>query len=268
MFVIGSTLSLTAGLLFGSFMMVLIPRIYKQHSGIILGRSKCSHCHHQLKATDLIPLVSYLLLKGKCRYCQTKISAIYPIVEIVTALSFFTVFSYFGPVFLNTPTAASILIFTLVIIHIFVLLFTFFYDLLYYEISDAILIPAIVIAFLQTFIGTQIFPVTGDALIGAAIPVSIFLIQILISSGKWLGLGDLRIGAYMGLLLGTYKTILALLITYMLGALVAIILLVTKKATKKTPIPFGPFLTIGTMVALFLGDIILNWYFHKLLLLM
>lgn len=268
MFLLGSLLSLTSGLLLGSFAMVLIPRLYDEKKGIFLGRSECVHCKHPLGAKDLVPLLSYLLLKGKCRYCKKQISGIYPAVEIVMAMAFFLLFISTSHILLQNPTWQSVTIFILLGLHIFFLLFTFFYDLLYYEISDAILIPGIIIAIGQTFIPNSIFPDFYDALLGAALPLGIFLLQIALSRGKWLGLGDLRIGAYMGLLLGFEKTAIALIITYILGAIVAMLLLITKQATKKTPIPFGPFLVSGTIVSLFLGETILDWYFKEVLILL
>lgn len=269
MLLIGSFLSLITGLALGSFMMVLIPRLYYGEKGILLGRSHCPQCKHSLTIKNLVPLVSFILQKGKCIYCEKKISLIYPIVEIVTAFTIFTLFVSTSTTLLEEISFLSVALFILLGIHLFALIFTFFYDLLYYEISDVILIPAIVIALLQTVLPPNtIFPTLLQGLIGASIPLIIFMLQIVLSKGKWLGLGDLRIGLYMGLLLGIEKTVLALIITYMLGALIAIILLVSKKATKKTPLPFGPFLVSGTIIALFLGDIIVNWYFNELLLLM
>lgn len=269
MLLIGSILSILAGLILGSFMMVLIPRLYKEESGILFGRSHCASCKHALSTLDLIPLFSFIFQRGKCRYCEKKISRLYPIVESVMAISLFALFMNHANTLLGSSNPFYPLVFSLLALHIFILIFTFFYDLLYFEISDIILVPAIVIALLQTLIPNNlVLPTISDAIIGAAIPLSIFTLQIVISKGKWLGLGDLRIGAYMGLLLGAEKTIVALIITYTLGALVASILLITKQATRKTAIPFGPFLVSGTLIALFLGNIILDWYFNKLLLLL
>ena len=145
-----------------------------------------------------------------------------------------------------------------------ILVFIFFYDLLYMEVPDQILLPAIVIAGLGLFYpGMMIGP--KEALIGAGGLALFFLLQILISGGKWLGGGDLRIGIFMGLILGWKLVLLATFLAYLLGSIISIGLLIFGKVTRKTMVPFGPFLVLGTFIALFYGNTIISWYLNFVL---
>lgn len=252
-------LILAIGIAFGSFLTMLIPRIYKEESGIFLGRSHCFACKKQLKARDLIPVFSYLWNRGKCRFCKQSISTLYPLIEITTGVVFALIYWKFPFESVSElPLTAFYLLISLILI------FTFFYDLKYLEISDRILIPGIVIA----IIGALSFGVTPNitsALIGMAIGVSFFLIQILISRGKWVGGGDIRIGAFMGALLGWQMVLAALVISYIIGSIVTIPLLLIGKEKLGNKVPLGPFLVTGTFVTIFAGEQIINWYLNLFL---
>ncbi|MFA5842506.1 MAG: prepilin peptidase [Candidatus Gracilibacteria bacterium] len=240
------------GLLFGSFLSAAIYRIHNKKPGLIGGSSMCPKCQKRLLAHDLIPLLSYIWLFGKCRHCKRPISWYYPALELTTALVFITVGAFhLAPL-------------PLYLFYALVLVFIFFYDLLYMEVPDQILIPAIVIAGLGLFYpGIMVGP--KEALIGAGGLTVFFLLQILISKGKWLGGGDLRIGLFMGLILGWKLVLLATFLAYLLGSIISIGLLLSGKVTRKTMVPFGPFLVLGTFVALFYGDTIISWYLNFVL---
>ncbi|OGJ49771.1 hypothetical protein A2229_01525 [Candidatus Peregrinibacteria bacterium RIFOXYA2_FULL_33_7] len=242
------------GLILGSFANVLIHRIKHQEKGIFTGRSHCPKCKHLLNALDLIPVFSYLFLRGKCHYCRKKISIRYPIVELSTA-AVLTSFAYKFLILNYEP-----LIFAFYVIFGLALIFTFFYDLFYLEISDLILIPAFLLAFGLSFYKNELIPDPKSAIIGALIPVIFFLIQIIISKGKWVGGGDLRIGAFMGAMLGWQKTSVALILSYLIGSVVAIVILSLKKANMKTEIPFGPFLVLSTLICVLWGQEIIDFY--------
>lgn len=234
------------GLMIGSFLNMLIPRLHKGQGGIFFGRSHCTSCGKQLRISELVPLVSYFWLKGKCFHCKKHISLWYPATEFVSALVFASLTLY----------ASS---FTMWVWYAFlftVLLFILFYDLRYKEIHDGVMIPSILIAFIGTcFLGDPI-----DSLIGGVIGFSFFYLQYLVSRGKWIGAGDMRIGIFMGLMLGWNLTLIALVLSYIFGSLISIFLLLSKKASRKTAIPLGPFLVVGTAVAFFYGQRILEWY--------
>ncbi len=246
------------GLAFGSFLSVLIIRLKKKQPGIILGHSSCPACHHRLRVIDLIPLISSLLQKGQCRYCQHKISSFYPLVELATGLIFFSI-GYKFLVLEQLTTSYPLFLF---LFYSLVLIVTFFYDFLYLEIPDEVLLPGILIAFLASFLPTPFTPEPLNALLGALIPTLFFLAQILISKGKWLGGGDLRIGAFMGLILGWKMVLVALILSYLIGSILSLSLIGFKKIKFKDQIAFGPFLVLGTFGTIFLGPELLYWYLH------
>jgi len=238
-----NALVLMLGFVFGSFLTMLIPRIYKRERGIFFGRSHCPFCQETLHPRDLIPIGSYLVNRAKCRFCKEKISAIYPIIELTTGIIFLLIYIKF-------PYPQSLIYFPLSL----ALIFTFFYDLKYLEISDIILIPSILFALA---LGSQDIK---SKLIGIGVGIGFFLIQIIISKGKWVGAGDIRIGALMGALLGWQMTLLALMLSYITGSIISIGLLMSKKKKIGQQIALGPFLVTGTFITLFLGEKILNWY--------
>lgn len=238
-----NALVLVIGLIFGSFLSMLIPRIYKKENGIFFGRSHCPFCKKILHPRDLIPIASYLINRAKCRFCKKKISAIYPIIEFTTGIIFLLIYVKF-------PYPQSLIYFPLSL----ALIFTFFYDLKYLEISDIILLPSILFALI---LGPEDIK---SKLIGIAIGTGFFLIQILISKGKWVGAGDIRIGALIGAILGWQMTLIALILSYITGSIISIGLLMTKKKKIDQQIALGPFLVTGTFLTIFLGEKILNWY--------
>jgi prepilin signal peptidase PulO-like enzyme (type II secretory pathway) len=241
-------LTFILGLILGSFLNVLIPRLHFEEKGIISGRSHCPKCEHELQWFDLIPLLSFASTGGKCRYCKTKVSWWYPSVEFTTGFMFMLL-SLHHPDPITWVSQAFFF---------YILLFIFFMDLRYSEIHDLILIPAIAIALIGSFLN----PEPLNLLIGGGIGFSFFAFQYLISKGVWVGAGDMRIGAFMGLLLGWKHTLIALFIAYLIGSTIGIILLSTKKANAQTAIPLGPFLVIGTTIAYFFGSPILTWFLN------
>lgn len=238
------------GLGFGSFSSVIIHRLHTHEKGIFCGRSKCPKCQHTLNAIDLIPLFGYLINRFKCKYCKEPISVTYPILELVMGSAFLMTSVLTG---LDKP---YLLGFYLLLTFIFVLLS--FYDIFFQEIPDQISLPTILITGLGVFFGHLNDPV--NMFIGFAVPVSFFSTMFLASKGRWLGGGDIRIGAIMGLLLGWPNIIVGLFLGYLSGSLYSLIGLATGKLGRRSPIPFGPFLFFGAYIALFFGKNILDWY--------
>ena len=236
------------GLCIGSFLNCVIYRLEQEKS--LKGRSFCPRCKHQLSWQDLFPIFSYLFLRGKCRYCKDKISIHYPIVELATALLFLTIFNYF-------QTANFVmLVFLFYIASALVIIFV--YDVKHLEIPDKVLFPAIFITLAyRLFVDVALLP---NYLLAVVIASGFFLIIFLISKGKWMGFGDVKLAALMGLLLGINNVLVALFIAFFLGAIIGIILMVFKQKGLKSEIPFGPFLITGIFLALFYGQQIINWY--------
>lgn len=234
------------GLLVGSFLNCLIYRL-EQNQSFLRGRSFCPECKKKLGFWDLIPIFSFLFLKGRCRYCRKKISWQYPLVELSTAFAFLLV-SFSFPGYFSLAYHLAISSFLIVI---------FVYDLKHYLILDKVIYPAI--AFSSVFLlagGLRIFPFILSAL-GTAF---FFWLIILVSRGKWLGWGDVKLAFFMGLLLGWPKIILALFLANLLGAIIGLGLIAFKRKSLKSAVPFGPFLALGTFVTLLWGERIISWY--------
>lgn len=269
-----SSLIFIIGAAIGSFLSVVTYRLKHNKKGIILSRSVCTSCKKPLKWHHLIPIVSWAFLRGKCAYCGKKISVRYVLLEITTALVFLFTFLHWNfiisipstvdPTFFTYQIDWKIFeIFLFYVVQFSFLIAIFFYDLMYKEIPDKFSIPAIALAILGGFLFT--FPTPFSMLIGAVGISSFFAAQFFLSKGKWVGGGDLRLGFLMGALLGWEKGLLALALSYILGGIIGVILLASKKVTRKTAVPFGPFLIIGLLTALFFGDQIINWYFSLVL---
>lgn len=239
-------LATIAGLIMGSFLSMLIPRLHHGDHGIVLGRSKCMHCESTLRAWDLIPLFSYLLMGGKSRCCREKIILWYPAIELVTALSLG------GLTLIFTDPAEWAL-------HAFffaVLIFIFFYDLRFQEIHDIVMIPAIILALIFNMWLGDMQSIAFGALFG----FTFFALQYFLSKGRWVGAGDMRIGAFMGAMLGMELLPVALIGSYILGSMVSVYLIFVKKVGKRATIALGPFLSTGTVIAFFWGEQMINWY--------
>lgn len=235
------------GLLIGSFLGMLIPRLHFEEDGIFGGRSHCLHCKKTLSPLELIPLLSFLIQKGRCHSCSKKIPFWYPAIELSTAALFFLA-AWHNP----EPGALvwSLFLFS-------VLIFIFFYDLRFKEIHDLVMLPAILLALLYGIFFVQDL---SSTLIGLAIGFSFFALQYLASQGRWIGSGDMRIGAFMGAMLGFPAIGVALFLSYILGSVVCISLLAAKLLDRKQSVPLGPFLVVGTLLAYFFSDPILHWF--------
>ena len=240
------------GLIIGSFLNALIFRLHSRES-IARGRSKCRTCGHVLSPLDLFPVFSFLFLKGRCRYCGDKISWQYPLVEIVTALMFLF-FGYYRLAFLpevNWWLLARDLMAASSLILIFV------YDWRYMEIPDEASLPAIAICFLLGVIGGISW---SAILVSALIGGGFFAVQYLLSRGRWLGGGDLRLGVLMGILLSWPSLILAIMLAYIAGASWGVYLLATKKANIGSAVPLGVFLAPATIFSMVFGTQLVDWY--------
>lgn len=237
------------GLSIGSFLNVVIFRLGKK--SFFAGRSQCRHCQKQIGFLDNIPVVSFFLLKGKCRNCKTKISYQYPLVEFFTGLIFVWHYFLFG-------LSAQFLFYIIITSFLIVI---FVYDLKHYLILDKISIPAITIAFgFNLYLGLSL----TSLLLAGALGAGFFAFQYFISQGRWVGDGDIRLGALMGLILGLKFLFIALFLAYLVGSIFGLALIALKKKEMSSEVPFGPFLTAATLVVMMYGQEILNWYFSIL----
>ncbi|MFH0851834.1 MAG: prepilin peptidase [Candidatus Peregrinibacteria bacterium] len=229
------------GLVFGSFGTVLIARVPAgQHLG---GRSRCPRCKHILGAGELIPVLSYVLQAGKCRHCHRPISSLYPSVEFLSALLF--VLALF---LIRFPLFSLLLALSL-----WLLLLIAVMDLRTRTIHDALNLSFI-------FFAMAYAVAIGHLEIGGPLLLVLFFgAQWLLSRGRWVGSGDILLGAGIGFLLGGFGlSLLCLGIAYVLGALAATVLLLMERATRKSHIPFGPFLAVSAVSVLVFGERLLD----------
>jgi len=259
------------GLIVGSFLNCIIYRLElkefkKEKRSALRGRSFCPKCGHVLSWLDLIPVLSFFILKRKCRYCDKKISWQYPAVETATALLFLLIFNFQFSIF----NQSSILNFDFQIIlntcFLFLissfLIVIFVFDLKHYIIPDSAIFSAIGIVLIfgiLKLIQSSEFRIQNSILAGIGAAV-FFLLIVLITKGKGMGIGDIKLAFFMGLFLGYPAILVALFFSFLIGAIIGVILILLKKKTLKSEVPFGPFLIIGTYSALFWSQEIINWY--------
>ncbi|HUC89833.1 MAG TPA: prepilin peptidase [Patescibacteria group bacterium] len=246
------------GLAFGSFVNALVWRL---HSGQdwVRGRSECSRCHHPLAAKDLIPVLSWVILRGKCRYCHKRITD-NPLAELLVPALF--VVSY-----LAWPPLSGQALFDFVFWLIFIIGFTALalYDLKWFLLPDVIIFPLVALAFLQVAGDWLLFDhswrmLPGPA-IGAAVISGIFYFLYAVSKGKWIGFGDVKLAIILGLLAGSaMKSLLVMLIASLAGTFIALPMVIQGKADRKSHLPFGPLLIVGMIIVQLWGSGIINWY--------
>lgn len=237
-------LFLLYGIIIGSFLNVCILRI-PLHESITFDRSHCPKCGYVLKWYDLVPLFSYIILRGKCRSCQTKISYQYPIIELLNGAAYLGIYLYLG---LTWQTVIACLLFS-------ALLVVFMIDLRYKIIPNGLVLFILVLGVMQTFLtGNYLRHIIGFFIVSGIL----ILLSLIVKNG--MGMGDIKLMAAAGLLLGWDKILLALMIGAILGSVIGISLIALKIIKPKEAIPFGPFLATGIMTAMLFGEQIIHWY--------
>jgi prepilin signal peptidase PulO-like enzyme (type II secretory pathway) len=264
------------GLCLGSFVNALVWRIHEQDVeqgknkpakkylrdlSIRQGRSMCPHCKHQLKAADLVPVASWLRLRGKCRYCKKPISWQYPVVEAISAALFVASYIFWPEPFTALQTAA----FTVWLVLLTGLLALFVYDIKWFLLPNKIVYPLIGVATvfaLLRIVGSQS---SSSELVSTILAVlvggGVFYVLFQVSGGKWIGGGDVKLGWLLGLIVGTPSlSLLFIFLAAVGGSLLCLPLLLVNKVDRSTMIPFGPFLISGAIIALLFGSDITHWY--------
>ncbi len=248
------------GCCIGSFLNCVVYRLESKKS-FTGGRSFCPKCKHNLAWYDLIPVLSFILLKAKCRYCKKKIAKQYLIVEVATGVLFAVIVNYeLGIMNYEWWSFVFILNSLFLILNSCFLLLIFIYDLKRYIIPDKLVFSAIGIALLFDILSGSLF----NFLIAGLVASGFFFLLWLISRGRWLGFGDVKLSLFMGLFLGWPNILVALFFAFVSGSVIGLALIVSKKKKLKSQVPFGPFLIAGTFVGLFWGEKIINWYLWQL----
>ena len=243
-----------AGAAVGSFLNVLICRIPEGKS-IVYPSSHCPKCTHSIRFYDNIPLISYLVLRGKCRDCHEKISLRYPLVEALTALMSFLLFWKFG---LSMKYLFSF-IFTAALIVIT------FIDLDLQIIPDVITLPGIPLFFLAAvfFMDVKVMEALLGLLIGGGCLFAIAFVYELITKREGMGGGDIKLLAMMGAFLGWKSLFFILFVSSLLGAVVGISTMIAKGKDMKYAVPFGPFLSAAAVAYLFVGVDVMEYFFFR-----
>lgn len=251
------------GLVIGSFLNVVIYRMVHNDSAL-RGRSYCDSCKKPIAWYDNIPLISFLMLKRKCRHCHEPIPWEYPAVEFLTGILF--VWWYFiGSTFFQLTTNPFLIIQPMFWLFVGILMvMIFFTDFMYYLIPDsAVFLLTMLTFFYRLFLTNQNIMMGRDFMLAlvCAVGASLFFLSLfLLTRGRGMGFGDVKLAFPLGLLLGWPNTVVAIFLSFILGAAVGLIAMMLKKKKLKSTIPFGPFLVLGTFIALLWGNDLLRMY--------
>ncbi len=276
------------GVIFGSFINALVWRLHEQavlvinrkrsqnqnqsqkqttnyklqttNYSIFRGRSMCPKCKHVLGVKDLVPVFSWLSLRGKCRYCKKPISIQYPLVELLTGL-LFTIFSLGWPFSLS---GLHLVWFLYGLVYLVFFMALAVYDVKWFLLPDRLVFPLIAIAASQVVITSlrqQSLSELWLPVAGAGLFFGLFWGIYQLSAGKWIGGGDVKLAAALGLIVGgPLEAMMVLFVASLLGTMVSIPLLLQEKNGLHQHIPFGPYLLAGCLAVVLYGDRLTEWY--------
>lgn len=238
------------GASWGSFLNVVIDRL-PQGRSLIRPQSSCSFCHRKLAPRDMVPVLSFLWLRGRCRYCGTPITWRVFWVELVTGTVFALACWYYG---LSAGLGVFLFVFSLFLV-IFVI------DLEYQLVLNKVVYPASAVAIiLAVFMpGLELVPDIKSAAIGGGLALGVFLVIVFASRGG-MGWGDVKLAALIGLLTGFPYVLVAIFLAVFTGGIAAAVLLLTRSKGRRDAVPFGPFLSAAALVTVIWGPQMLNWY--------
>lgn len=247
-------------LCFGSFVNALVWRL-KNKRDFVSERSECVHCHHILAWYDLIPLISWTILKGKCRYCHKKIDDS-PLTELAVAVVFVISYIWWPLGF----TIAGCVLFALWLTALVILVALFIYDMRWSLLPNVLVFPLIAIGVAWVVVYYMFVAFTPplsafiEILYSLASVAGLYGAIYVVSRGQWIGFGDVKLGVFMGLVLGWRGGLFAVILANLMAFLVVVPGMLSGKMTRKSRVPFGPFLILATFVALLFGDQLIRAY--------
>jgi prepilin signal peptidase PulO-like enzyme (type II secretory pathway) len=268
------------GVILGSFVNALVWRLHEQSEligkkgeeteqrrhdlSISKGRSMCPHCEHTLAAKDLVPVLSWVWLRGKCRYCKAPISWQYPLVELLTGVLFLG--SYLAwPLAFQGVWLMQFVIWLVCLVG-FVALAV--YDLHWFELPDKIVFPLIALASADVLVSAvweRSFTVLWQSAVAAVLIFGLFWVLYQASRGAWIGGGDVKLAIVLGLLVGTpLRACLVIFFASLIGTIVSLPTLAKGKKGLTAHIPFGPYLLLATVIVVVYGASIISWYQNML----
>ena len=244
------------GSVVGSFLNVCIYRIPQKQS-IVFPPSHCPDCNTKLKPADLIPVLSYLFYKGKCRYCKAPISIQYPFIELLTGIVYLLLFIKFD-------FSIDFIFFT-ILCSLLIVISGIDYE--HQIIPDGIVLSILIIAIIYKLIVHFYLRLPAywlDSIAGLLIGGGFLLLVALVSNGG-MGGGDVKLMGVLGFWLGWRLTITAMLVSFILGAILSVSLLLFKIKDRKDAIPFGPFIASAVLIIILRGNELLCWYLENIL---
>ncbi len=237
------------GLIIGSFLNVVILRINTGRS-MVTGRSACARCNRTLAWYDLVPVLSFLALRGKCRTCKTDISFQYPFVELITAITFVLLYSHTLTTFGLTGMALLVFAFLATIASLLIVIFV--YDIRHHIVPDSVVYSFIILSVAAVVWRTLVLGQGGfgiGIIQGVIVALPFFLLWAC-SKGRLMGFGDVKLALGMGWLLGLSVGLAAFIFSFWIGAVVGLVLLaISRRHSMKSQIPFAPFLILGLAIA-------------------
>jgi leader peptidase (prepilin peptidase)/N-methyltransferase len=249
-------IAFAVGAMFGSFLNVCIHRLPRGES-VVYPPSHCPGCGVRIRSRDNIPLLSYLLLRGRCRSCGRAISYRYPVVEALTGAMLVLLLCRFG----LSPALGVYAVFVAALITVS------FIDLDHQIIPDAISLPGIVAGIIVSALGqgSPLLDSVLGVLVGGGILYAVAVGYHAFTGREGMGGGDIKLLAMIGAFLGWRGVLVTLIVGSFTGAVVGISLIVARRTESRIPIPFGPFLALGAVCALAFGDQLIQWYLHMAL---
>ncbi|MBC7746827.1 prepilin peptidase [Pedobacter sp.] len=257
---------LILGLCFGSFVNALVWRLHNKRD-FVKERSECVRCHHVLAWNDLVPVLSWILLKGKCRYCHKPISKQYPLIELLMAILFVTSYVLWPLGF----ALVGWVLFGLWLVCLIFLVALAIYDARWMLLPDSLMFPLIGIGVVFGFIRwfgldeMTIVETIVQLALGAASIGGVYYLLYAVSKGAWVGFGDVKLGIFMGVVLGWQAGLLALVLANIIGLIIILPGLMTKKLSRTSRVPFGPFLIAAFVIAGLISERAIDWYLSVLL---
>lgn len=251
------------GMCIGSFLNVCIVRLPQEES-IAYPASHCTKCKHKLKFTDLIPVLSFICLRGRCRYCGEKISKRYALVEFLTGVLAVVTFLKYG---MNVEFFA---VFSLIAILIVVSFIDFEYQIIPDELVVAGLVVGVILIIYNCVFSVSLYrespwysPLIGGILVSGILYIVSKIASKIYKTEDTIGLGDVKLYVPIGLILGYKLVLVAFLLTILIGGIYGIMVILIDKRNSKKLIPFAPFISIGSIIAVFYGYDIIAWYISK-----
>lgn len=248
------------GLCLGSFVNALVWRLHTKKDWV-KGRSECVHCHHELDWYDLIPVVSWLILKGRCQYCDKAISLQYPLVEVTTAVLFVLSYLYWPSAFNSALSIVNFGFWLLFLVGFMAMIVTdirwmLLPNKLTYSFGLLAASQVLMVAIVLKDLGALLSAFGGVLAVGG-----LFYVLFQFSGGKWIGGGDVKLGLVLGLLAGSFiKGLMLVFLASLLGCFIAIPLIVSNKVNISKRIPFGPFLIASCILVVLFGQRLVDWY--------